>query len=258
MSASCTSNLQEQTCSFQICTMFNLRSTLNLQYLLQNLNLETVPNDIVELYLPHDNVACTHSWNECMRLTARRSRALVHCVIARASLTDRTLSGPMRAKYKHFRTMWALLTILPRISMLWMDVKAWSGDFVQLLRFLKKKIAVFHTLFRMTFHIIGPRRNLRSSQTWKFFCSPAEILDSSMVLHCQQHPGLSANPSRHYQGMMLVLPSQLVYWVLSTSDQYFVSFQPILCHPRAQIRISPSLGARISIPNWELFPSGLQ
>ena len=35
---------------------------------------------------------------------------------------------------------------------------------------------------------------------------------------------------------MLVLANQVLYWVLSTSDQCFVSFQPILCHPHTQIR----------------------
>ena len=42
----------------------------------------------------------------------------------------------------------------------------------------------------------------------------------------------------HDQGKMLVLPNQLLYWVLSTSDQCFVSFQPIWCHPHTQIRIT--------------------
>ena len=38
----------------------------------------------------------------------RLSQALVHFVIDRASLfTDRGISGlPIRAKYKHFRTIW--------------------------------------------------------------------------------------------------------------------------------------------------------
>ena len=54
---------------------------------------------------------------------------------------------------------------------------------------------------------------------------------------------------------MLVLPNQLLYWVLSTSDQCFVSFQPILCHPHTQIRIILLHGVQKSIPNWKLSPN---
>ena len=53
----------------------------------------------------------------------------------------------------------------------------------------------------------------------------------------------------------LVLPNQLLCLVLSTSDQDFVSFQPILCHPHTQIRIIFFHGVRISIPNWKLSPN---
>ena len=38
------------------------------------------------------------------------------------------------------------------------------------------------------------------------------------------------------QVYMLVLPNQLLCLVLSTSDQYFVPFQPIWCHPHTPIR----------------------
>ena len=52
---------------------------------------------------------------------------------------------------------------------------------------------------------------------------------------------------------MLVLPNQLLYWVLSTSDQCFVSFQPIWCHPHTQIRTILFHCVRTSIPNLETF-----
>ena len=77
--------------------------------LLQNQNLETVPIDIVAQYFPHDNIVCIHLCNECdeIKRAKRLSHALVHLVIARASLlTDHRISGlPMRAKYIHFRTI---------------------------------------------------------------------------------------------------------------------------------------------------------
>ena len=73
-----------------------------------------------------------------------------------------------------------------------------------------------------------------------------------MVL-CLFHIVFKYIPDIHDQGMMLVLPNQLLCLVLSTSDQYFVSFQPILCHPHTQIRITLFHGVRISIPNWKPF-----
>ena len=54
---------------------------------------------------------------------------------------------------------------------------------------------------------------------------------------------------------MLDLPNQLLCWVLSTSDQCFVSFQPIWCHPHTQTRIILFDGVRISIPKWKPSPN---
>ena len=48
-------------------------------------------------------------------------------------------------------------------------------------------------------------------------------------------------------------PNRLLYWVLSTSDQDFVSFQPILCHPHTQIRIILFHDVQRDIPNSETF-----
>ena len=68
---------------------------------------------------------------------------------------------------------------------------------------------------------------------------------------CLCHIVFEVHPDIHDQGKMLVLPNRLLYSVLSTSDQCFVSFQPILCHPRTQIRITLFDGVRISILNWK-------
>ena len=54
---------------------------------------------------------------------------------------------------------------------------------------------------------------------------------------------------------MLVLPNRLLCLVLSTSDQDFVSFQPILCHPHTQIRIILFHDEQRDIPNLEFSPS---
>ena len=60
---------------------------------------------------------------------------------------------------------------------------------------------------------------------------------------CQQYP-CSFHTVFEYTtvvrdlGKMLVLPNQLLYWILSTSDQCFVSSQPIWRHSHTQIRIT--------------------
>ena len=83
-------------------------------------------------------------------------------------------------------------------------------------------------------------------QTW--FCNCPQYL-------CLFHIVFECNPSVHDQGKMLVLPNRLLYWVLYTSDQCFVSFQPSWCHPHIQIRITLFHGVRISIPNWKPSPN---
>ena len=81
-------------------------------------------------------------------------------------------------------------------------------------------------------------------RTW--FCNcPQYFCLFRIVVEC--------SPSIHDQEMMLVLANRLLYWVLSTSDQDFVSFQPILCHPHTQIRIIFFHGVRI--PIWKLSPN---
>ena len=95
----------------------------------------------------------------------------------------------------------------------------------------------------MTLHIIGPRRNTNILREWKFFLfSPLKFTIRTWYCNCPQYLGLlridvECSPSIHDQGKMLVLPNPLLYEVLSTADQYCVSFQPILCHSHTQIRI---------------------
>ena len=72
---------------------------------------------------------------------------------------------------------------------------------------------------------------------------------------CYFHIVFECTPDIHEQRKMLVLPNQLLDWVPSTSDQCFVSFQPILCHPHTQIRINLFDGVRRDIPNLELSPN---
>ena len=82
-------------------------------------------------------------------------------------------------------------------------------------------------------------------QTWFCIC-PQYLYLFRIVFECI--------PSIHDQGKMLVLPYRLLCWVPSTSDQCFVSFQPIWCHPHTQIRITLFHDVQRDIPNLEFSP----
>ena len=142
-----------------------------------------------------------------------------------------------------------------------MVINAWSWYFVELL-----SRSVCQLQYRSTHFLHDPpyhRTTKRYSdfpsmvvfqllrrkfwiQTW--FCNCQQYL-------CLFHIVFEYTADLHDQGKMLVLPNQLLCWVLSTSDQCFVSFQPIWCHPHTQIRITIFHGVRISIPNWKPSPN---
>ena len=82
-------------------------------------------------------------------------------------------------------------------------------------------------------------------RTWFSNC-PQYLCLFRIVVEC--------SPSIHDPRKMLVLPNRLLSWVLSTSDQDFVSFQPILCHPHTQIRIILFHDEQRDIPNLEFSP----
>ena len=143
-----------------------------------------------------------------------------------------------------------------------MVIDAWSRDFVELLNRLVCQLTIsFHTFLRMTFHVIKPRRNTNILSVRKLFSSLLrKFVIQTWFCNCQQYLCLFHNvfeyiPGIHDQRRMLLLPNQLLCWVLSTSGQCFVSFQPILCHPQTHIRITLFHGVRISIPNWKPSPN---
>ena len=89
--------------------MFLQKWISNLQDLPRSQSLETVPVCIVWQYYPHDNIVCIHMYDEYMKSidSGVCHRLWSIFVIDRASLfTDHKISGrPIRAKYKHFRTI---------------------------------------------------------------------------------------------------------------------------------------------------------
>ena len=177
---------------------------------------------------------CLYSHVWCMweiKRDNRLSQALVHFVIDRASLfTDRRISGlPIRAKYKHFRTIWE--HNLKKFSQGFhfffemMVINEWSWYFVELVSRPVCQLTIsFHTFLGTTFHIVGPRRNTKILGVWKFFsCSRGNSGFKHGSVNGQQylclfHIVFECTPGTHDQGKMLVLPNQLLYWVLSTSD----------------------------------------
>ena len=82
-------------------------------------------------------------------------------------------------------------------------------------------------------------------QTW--FCNCPQYF-------CLFHIVFECSPNIHDPRKMLVLPNRLLYWIFSTSDRCFVSFQLILCHPHTQIRIILFHDERRDIPNLEFSP----
>ena len=184
----------------------------------------------------------------------RLSQALVHFVIDRAKLfTDHRISGlPIRAKYKHFRTIWEDT----------FDNDAWSRYFVKLLSRLVCQLTIsLHTFLFMTFHITRPWRNTKILRLWKFFSSTR---GNSRFKHgsvncpqylCLFHINFECSPSIHDPIKMLVLPNRLLCWVISTSDQDFVSFQPIFISSSYTDKNNPFHRVRLSIPNWKPSPN---
>ena len=95
----------------------------------------------------------------------------------------------------------------------------------------------------MVIYPLTPRKF--AIRTW--FCNCPQYLSLfGIVFECI--------PSIHDPRKMLVLPNQLLCWVVSTSDQDFVSFQTILCHPHTQIRMTLFTMYK-EIPNLEFSPS---
>ena len=95
----------------------------------------------------------------------------------------------------------------------------------------------------MVVSLISPQKF--EIQTW--FCNCPQYI-------CLFHIVFDRIPSIHDPEKMLVLPNQLLCWVIFTSDQNFASFQPIVCHPHTLIRIILSDDEQRDIPNLEFSP----
>ena len=255
---------------FQKRTKFLQKWILNPQDLPQNQSLETVPVCIVSQYYPHsNNVLSFH--DECKissdSIVCHRLWSIF--VMDRASLfTDHKISGrPILAKYKHFRTNWehTLWQFSTRFHFFFFEVvviDAWSRYFVELLRRLVGQLTI--SLHLISLHDLPYHKTMKKYERfWKkgsFLFLPLKFAIRTWFCNCPQYLCLfrivvECIPSIHDPGKMLVLPSRLLCWVISTLDQDSVSFQPILCHPHTQIRKILFHDAQRDIPNLELSPS---
>ena len=113
-------------------------------------------------------------------------------------------------------------------------IDAWSRCFVVLLSLLVCQLTIsFHTLLAMNLHIVRQRRNTEILRVWKcFLFPPRKFAIRTWLCNCHQylckfHIVFECIPSIQDQGKMLVLPNQLLCWVLFKSDSCFVSFQAI-------------------------------
>ena len=96
----------------------------------------------------------------------------------------------------------------------------------------------------MVISLLHPRKF--AIRTW--FCNCPQYF-------CLFHIVFECSPSIHDPGKMLVLPNRLLCWVLYTSDQDFVSFQPILWHPHTQIRKTLFTMNEETFPIWKHSPN---
>ena len=150
-----------------------------------------------------------------------------------------------------------------------MVIDAWSRYFVQLLSRLVCQLTIsFHTLLRMTFHVVGSRRNTTKKYTDSpsmviFQLLPRKFVTQTWFCDCQQylclfHIVFECSPSIHDPRKMLVLPNQLLCLSSFPHRINVLFFQPILCLPHTQIRIILFTMYKETLPIWNFFPTVLQ
>ena len=224
---------------------------------------------------PHDN-SCLYShvwWMYEINRFRRLSQALVHFVIDRASLfTDHKI-------YQVFQFVLCIsiseqfesihVTILQQISFLLL----WSGGhrcMEQILcRVVESSCLPTHNIApHISSHDLPCHKDheeiRKFSECGSFSCSHrgnSRFKHGSVIVHnifAYFTLSLSASPSIHVQQKMLVLPNRLLCWVVSTSDQDLVSFQPILFHPHKNKKNPFSRCTNRTFPIWNFLEAMLQ
>ena len=135
-------------------------------------------------------------------------------------------------------------------------IDAGSRYFVDLLSRLVWWLTItLQTFLCMTSYVIKTMKKYENSQSTEAFQFPPRKFSIQTWLSlcpqylCLFHFVFECSPSMNNPWKMLVLRNRLLCWVISTSDQCFVSFQPTRCLPHTQIRKILFDGVRISIAN---------
>ena len=168
-------------------------------------------------------------------------------IVQAYSLTIEYQGRPIRAKYKHFRTIWEHTCDNSPTDFISSSLKWWSS--------MHGVDTLYAESSYLPTHKIVPHTSLHDQpchttmKKYEYFegmvislILPQKFAIRTWFCNCPQYLCLfdilvECNPNKLGQGTMSVLPNQRLSQVLSTSDQDFVSFQPILCHPHTQIRI---------------------
>ena len=250
--------------------MFLQKWIPNLQDLHQSQSPETVPVCIVWQYYPHDNTFCIYMCDEYMKSidsdVCHRPWSILWWIVRAYLLTIEhqvVQFVPSISISELFESI--LLTILLQISILplWND----GHHFMVLILcgVVESSCLPTHNIVpHISCHDLPYRRTTKKYedflsmvifqlllrkfwiQTW--FCNCQQYL-------CLFHTVFECTSFIHDQGKMLVLPNQLLYWVLSTWINVLFLSSQFLCHPHTQLRITLFHGVRISIPNWKPSPN---
>ena len=190
----------------------------------------------------------------------RLSQTFVHFVTARASLfTDHEISGlPIRAKYRHFRTI--CVETVDNSTKDWLSSLKWWSSKHGVATLYNSSVFLFASSQYLSTHFFAwPSMSqdheevvfvsdFRSfSFRWLFHCTSRNSGFKHTFMNYPQYPCLydllfECIPTTHGLGRMLVLPNKRLSFVFSTLDSFSASFQPVLYRPHTLIRTVLSLG----------------
>ena len=224
-------------------------------------------------YFPHDNTVCIHKYDEYMKSidsgVCHRLWSILWWIVRAYLLTiEYQVVQVVASRNIKEQVKSILLTILPRISilLLWNDGHQWME--LILCRVVESSCLPTHNIVpHISWHDPPCHKTMMKYEDFEgmavFLFLPRKFSIRTWFCYCPQYLCLfridvECSPSTQDPGKMLVLPNQLLYWVLSTSDQCF-SFRPIIWLPQTQKRIILFHGVRISSTNWKtLLPTVFQ
>ena len=187
---------------------------------MQNRSLETLPVCIVWQCFPHNNTVCIHMYDEC-----KRSDDMIVC-------------------HKLWSILWSMVQVCSLI------IEYQVSQYVSSIRISELFESILLTILpiivessclpthnivpHISWHDLPYRRNTKKYTDFPsiviFLLLLRKFWIQTWPCNCQHYPCLfhivfEYTPCKNDLGKMLVLPNQLLYWVLSTSDQCFCFFR---------------------------------